>query len=66
MLVRFVAACCMAFGLVELALCLAEHKYRAVPLNPFLIALWVMLLLAGVVLLVRARAVAEWMNDWLE
>jgi hypothetical protein len=66
MFVRFLAACCMAFSLVELVLCLAEYKYRAMPVNPILFALWVVLFLAGVAVLVRARIIAEWITDWLE
>ena len=66
MFVRFVAACCMGMSVVELALDWAEYKYRQVPLNPLLSALWIMAFLAGTVILIKARAVANWISEKLE
>ena len=66
MFVRFVAVCFMGMSVVELGLYLAEYKYRQMPVNVFLSALWVVLFLAGVVILIRAKALADWISDKLE
>ena len=66
MFVRFIAACFMGLSVVELALYWAEYKFRQVPVNIFISALWVILFLAGVVILAKARDVADWISDKLE
>ena len=66
MLVRFVAAACMGMSVVELALYWAEFKLRHVPVNIPFAVLWGILFAAGVVMLVRARAIANWVSDKLE
>jgi hypothetical protein len=66
MFVRFVAACVMGMSVVELSLYGAEYKFRHVPVSPFFSALWVILFLAGVVVLIKAKAVANWISDKLE
>ena len=66
MFVRFVAACFMGMSVVELSLYWAEHKLRHVPVSPFFSALWVILFLAGVVILIKAKAIANWISDKLE
>jgi len=66
MFVRFVAACCMGMSVVELALFWAEYRFRHMPINPFLSALWVIVFLVGTVILVKAKAIASWIADKLE
>lgn len=66
MLTRFVAACLMGMSVVELALYAVEYKFRNVPVNVLLSALWVVLFLAGVAVLIKAKAVAEWISDKLD
>ena len=66
MLVRFVAACLMGMSLVELTLYWAEYHFRKVPVSIFFSALWVVLFLAGIVMLVKAKALANWIEDKLE
>jgi tellurite resistance protein TehA-like permease len=66
MFVRFVAACVMGMSVVELALYWAEYRFRQVPVSPFLSALWGVSFLAGMVLLIKAKAVANWISDKLE
>ena len=66
MFVRFVAACCMGMSVVSLSLYWAEFKFRHVPINPFLSALWVILFLVGTAILVKAKAIANWIADKLE
>lgn len=65
MLVRFIAACIMGMSVVELALYWVEFKFRHVPVNFFLAALWGILFLVGIVILIKAKAVAEWISDRL-
>jgi len=66
MFVRFVAACCMGMSMVELTLYWAEYKFRQVPVSVFFSALWIILFMAGVVALIRAKAIAQWLSDMLE
>ena len=66
MFVRFVAACFMGMSVVEIALDWAEFKFRQVPFNIPLTALWILLFLVGVMVLIMARAVADWISEKLE
>jgi hypothetical protein len=66
MFVRFVAAGFMGMSVVEIALDWAEFKFRQVPVNIPLAALWIILFLVGVVILIKARAVADWISEKLE
>jgi hypothetical protein len=66
MFVRFVAVTFMGMSVVELALYWAEHKFRQMPVNALLSALWAILFLAGVVILIKAKAIANWISDKLE
>jgi len=66
MLVRFVAACCLAMSVIEIALVAAEFKYRGTPINIFSVVLWSLLFLVGLIILIRARAVADWLADKLD
>ena len=66
MFVRFVAAIFMGMSVVELSLYWAEYKFRQMPVDFFFSALWVILFLAGVVILIKARAVANWISDKLD
>ncbi len=66
MFVRFVAACCMGMSVVELTLYWAEYHFRQVPVNVWFSALWIVLFLAGVAILIKAKAIANWISDRLE
>ena len=66
MFVRFIAACLMGMSVVEVGLYWAEYKFRNTPVNVFLSGLWVVLFLAGVVVLIKAKAIAEWISDKLD
>ena len=66
MFVRFVAVTFMGMSVVELSLYWAEHKFRQMPVNALLSALWAILFLAGVVILIKAKAIANWISDKLE
>jgi hypothetical protein len=66
MFVRFVAACLMGMSVVELALDWAEFKYRQVPMNIWIAALWGIVFVAGVAVLFMAKSIANWLSDKLE
>ena len=66
MFVRFVAACVMGMSVVEIALDWAEFKFRQVPFNIPHTALWIIVFLVGVVVLIKAQAVADWISEKLE
>jgi tryptophan-rich sensory protein len=65
MLVRVVAACLMGMSVVELGLYAAEYKFRHTPVNILFSALWIILFLVGVIVLIKAKAIAEWISDRL-
>ena len=66
MLVRFVAAALIGWSVVELALDWAIHQHQAAPVT-WLTSLGQCLpLLAGIVLLLKSRSLAEWISDKLD
>jgi hypothetical protein len=66
MFVRFAAVCVMGMSLVELTLNWAEFAFRHQPLDIISIVIWVILFCAGIVALIKARAIADWIADKLE
>lgn len=66
MLVRFVAAALIGWALVELALYFVISQHNQTPLNFLTCALKSLPLLAGVIMLVKARALAEWLAEKLD
>ena len=66
MLVRFVAVALIGFSLAEIALAFAlvMHANQAVGVLAWIgkSLPWV----AGLVILVKARALAQWLADWLD
>ena len=66
MFVRFIAACCIGMSVIELSSYWAEYHFRQVPVSIFFSALWIVLFLAGIVMLVKAKEVAQWIEDKLE
>jgi len=65
MLVRFIAASLMGMSIVELALYGVEYKFRHAPVNILLSAVWIVAFLVGVTMLIKAKAIAEWLSDRL-
>jgi hypothetical protein len=63
MLVRFIAAALMAISVVELALYWLESDVHHTPLQTSHGVLLAVPFGLGVVILVKARAVAEWISD---
>lgn len=63
MLVRFIAAVFMAISVVELALYWLESDVHHTPLQPSHGVLLAVPFVLGVVILVKAGAVAEWISD---
>jgi hypothetical protein len=66
MLVRFTAAALIGWALAELVLYLAvcHHKNEPVEILPCVVKS--LPFLAGVVMLIKARALAEWLSDKLD
>ena len=68
MLVRLIAGCVMVIGLLDTGLyltqCLAPKQ--PVPVRVLPIVLNLIPFIIGVVLLIRAKAIAGWINDKLE
>jgi len=65
MLVRFIAASLMGMSIVELALYGVEYKFRHLPVNILLSTLWIVAFLVGATMLIKAKAIAEWLSDKL-
>jgi len=65
MLVRFIAASLMGMSIVELALYAVEYKFRHLPVNILLSTLWIVAFLVGATMLIKAKAIAEWLSDRL-
>ena len=65
-LVYFIAISLVGYGLLEMALYWGECLAHKQPVNWLHFALPAVPLVAGVVLLVRAKAVAKWLADKLE
>jgi hypothetical protein len=65
MLVRFIAASLMGMSIVELALYGLEYKFRQTPVNILLSTLWIVAFLVGATMLIKAKAIAEWISDRL-
>jgi len=65
-LVYFVAVSLVGYGLLEMALYWVECLAHKQPVEWFHFVPPAVPLVAGVVLLVRAKAVAEWLADKLE
>jgi hypothetical protein len=66
MLIRFVAAALIGWALVELALYLLICHNKNVPVEIVPCVIKSLPLLAGVVVLVKARTLAEWLSDKLD
>jgi hypothetical protein len=49
----------------ELALYGVEYEFRHTPVNILLSTLWIVAFLVGVTMLIKARAITEWISDRL-
>ena len=66
MLVRFIGAALIGWALAELALYLAVCSHKNVPVEVIPCAIKSLPFIAGVVVLVKGRALAEWISDKLD
>ena len=66
MLVRFVAVALIGWATVELVLYVVICRHKAVPVEIFPCVLKSLPFLAGVAVLIKARAIAEWLADKLD
>jgi len=66
MLVRFVAATLMGWALAEIALYVAVCHHKNVPVETFSFVVKSLPCLAGTVMLIKSRSLAEWISDKLD
>lgn len=66
MLVRIIAAALIGWAVVELALYWAIRSHDNLPLETGTCLLKSLPLLAGVIMLIKARSLAEWISDKLD
>jgi hypothetical protein len=66
MLVRFIAAALIGWALAELALYIVVCHHQGVPVKIFSCVTKSLPLVAGGIVLVKARALAEWLSDTLD
>jgi len=66
MFVLFIAACLIGMSVIELALSWAEYKFRQVPISIPSAVLWGIVFLAGVVVMIKSKALAAWLADKIE
>ena len=66
LLVRFIAIGLIAWALAELALYVAVCHHKAVPVEILPCIVKSLPFLAGAVMLIKARAIAEWISDTLD
>ena len=67
-LVRLVAVCLIVISLLEIGLHLTEHlaPHNPVPLSVLRIALSSIPALIGIIILLKAKALAQWLSDLIE
>lgn len=65
-LVRFVAAGLIGMGLLDSGLYLAECFVRHLTILPGRVLVEILPLLAGVPVLIKARALADWLSELLD
>lgn len=66
MLVRFVAASGIGMSVIEIALAGVQFKYRGTPVNYCYVIFWLILSLICIIILIKAKAVADWISDKLD
>jgi apolipoprotein N-acyltransferase len=66
MLVRFIAAALIGFGVVELSLSWLESSAHHVPLRVFDFVFPAILFMVGIVVLVKAGSLAAWISNKLD
>jgi hypothetical protein len=66
MLVRFLAAALMGWAICDLVLYWVVNQHKNLPVEIFPCVIKSLPFLAGVVMLVKARPLAEWLSDKLD
>jgi len=66
MLVRFIAAALIGFGVIELSLSWLESSTHHVPLRLFDFVFPAILFAAGIVVLIKAGSLAAWISNKLD
>jgi len=66
MLVRFIASALIGFGLIELSLSWVENTSRHTPMRFADFVLPVVLLASGIIVLIKANPLAQWISNKLD
>ena len=66
MLVRFIGVALIGWAVAEIALYWAVCSHNAKPMEIIPLVLKSLPFIAGVVVLIKARALAEWVSDFLD
>jgi hypothetical protein len=66
MLVRFTAIVLMGFGLIDLSLHWMENYAHHAPMQTFDFVLPAILFMLGIVVLIKASSIAEWVSNRLD
>jgi len=66
MLVRFIAATLIGWALVEIALYLVICRHNQTPVKAFPCLIKSLPLLIGLVVLIKAKALAQWVSEKLD
>jgi hypothetical protein len=66
MLVRFIAAALIGWTILEVVLYWVVSQHKNVPMEIFPCIVKSLPLLAGVVMLIKSRVLAEWLSDKLD
>lgn len=66
MLVRIVALALMGWAVAEVALYFAVSHHNQQPVAIAKIIVKSLPFIVGVVVLIKARAIADWLSDWLD
>jgi len=64
--VRFTAACIFGLGLLEVLLNIADARAHHRPVEIIPCVAWAVVSVVSLVVLIRSRAIAEWISDWLD
>ena len=66
MLVRFIGVALIGWAIAEIALYWAISSHNGKPLEVIPLVLKSLPFIAGVVVLIKSRAIAEWVSDFLD
>ena len=66
MLVRFVALALIGWAIADISLYVVVHQHKNLPVEILPCVLKTLPFIAGVIILIKARAISEWLADQLD